>query len=352
MLLMVNKQVNSDSQQIWGLLRDGWADVFSCIPKVLYWTEHAHTHTHTYAHTLSHSAGGSAWVTLSRTCHHLTLHSHNQQACQLLSVDDSLAHTLCCVCMWLYVCKVSCLIYSPTPATKSYTTETPLSLSLPPLPPERQRRVCVCALCASLSRSPSLPWQREMRCRADNWSSCHTLPMEKMAPWSKAEETMRVRMRQRKTDRQLKMNRRRVELGESIPDKVTLLGRLHWAGSWSTADSAEAGVGVMSRALSIKPLTGCPAKNCCKRGYDFNIQPDHIALERGLPSKSIHLDRCLSCNEAVRADSLHVVYSKQVLLSLTPSGFSVPLKDTMTANKATDGRLIGVQELKPSLSQL
>lgn len=82
------------------------------------------------------------------------------------------------------------------------------------------------------------------------------------------EETVRVKMREGKIEWQLKIDRQRScreELGKRFPDKVTVQGRLSWVRSWSMADTAEAGVGGMSRVLSIKPLKGCPAKHCYKR---------------------------------------------------------------------------------------
>lgn len=64
-------------------------------------------------------------------------------------------------------------------------------------------------------------------------------------------------------ERYLKMDRETVtgKKRQSVPDKVTFWGDQFW----SAADTVEAGIGRTSRAVSIKPLKGCPAKHCYKR---------------------------------------------------------------------------------------
>lgn len=158
MALTVNKQVNSDSQQIWDLLRDRWAAVFSLL------------HTHTHEHSWRCGVEALTQVALTRTCHHLTLHSYNQLACQLHSVTDSLAHNDTCVCL-------------PTNLhTHSYGTEVRLL-----------RHLCICTLACSTppgvqrymwtavhehvllcSLTPRFSPDSELRSRKDNWNDCHT----------------------------------------------------------------------------------------------------------------------------------------------------------------------------------
>ena len=190
MVPIVNKQVNGDSQQISDLPGDGWTAVFPCFLKglvlALIVCTHDHTHTHAVAHIWRHEAGGLTSVALTRTCHHLALHSCNQQACQQLSVTDSSPHNDVCVCVCVCMCVCVCvsvcvswLICSPAP---SYTTEAPMYLhSCLPLSLRRVGDTCVgvCVPCWALQHHVSpqtVRWGAErtieatvILCRRKRW---------------------------------------------------------------------------------------------------------------------------------------------------------------------------------------
>lgn len=205
MVLIVNKQANSDSQQIWDLPRDEWAAVFSCFAKGRCSVD---THTHTRAHLCT---AGDESRRSDLGCSDKDLsppYTSLPQSARLSA--DRLAHNDVCIC----VC-VPYLICSPTSTARELhywgTYLQPCLLHSP-----LRDRDTVCAyvqvhVCVVLcSWAPSLFPDSEMKCRKDSWSDYHSLLKEEMEGWWKEKETLRVKMRETKTGRQLKIDRQRV----------------------------------------------------------------------------------------------------------------------------------------------
>lgn len=155
-VLMVNKHMNSDSQQIWDMLRDGWAAVpqqavvglvhecmhesNACIGTQTHTCTRARTHNRARAHEHSWRHGVLTWVALTRTCHHL--HSTSTIS---MNVNFSVSHrqrgTMICVCM--------CVL--PNLLPHSYYTEDALPrhpcISIPSWPtPSWETEICECML--------------------------------------------------------------------------------------------------------------------------------------------------------------------------------------------------------------
>lgn len=165
---------------------------------------------------------------------------------------------------------------------------------------------CARACSAVLANTTFFPrqWIEEQEGQL-KWLS-HFCQKDEIGGWWKVEEAVRVKMKERRTAQQLKMDRQRVaekKRGERAFEK-------RWQ-SWG--DFPEPGLGARPTALwlmyegcqghSASNLWTAALPNAVIKGLWLQYSGDHIAKERGLWSKSIHLDRCLCCNETVGVDS-------------------------------------------------
>lgn len=173
MVLIVNKQANSDSQQMWDLPRDEWAAVFSFFARG--WCSMARTDTCAQLERWR-GTGELTWAVLTKTCHHPTLHSHNQQGCQLTAW-----HTMTCACV--------CVSHTPSTWELHYGGAYP-ACSTPLWETEIQYVCCAVLCCAVLLNSVSLP-------QTVRWSAGRTIEVTVIVCWRKRWEDDGKRWRQR-----------------------------------------------------------------------------------------------------------------------------------------------------------